>query len=556
MDGVRRTVNGVRRATFAAAITLAFASGAAAQARFEITFPSGAHAAPITGRAYVALSKTNDGQRTPIQQTGETGVPLFGVNIDNAPAGKAIVVDAQAFGFPAQSLRDIPAGEYWAQPFVNVYTKFARADGHTVWLHMDQWEGQHWQRSPGNLYGDAVKITFDPKSSMPIKLVADKVIPPVAIPADNESVKRIKIQSDILTKWWGHPIYLGATVLLPKDYDKHPDVKYPVVYDEGHFSLGAPGGFGGGGRGGRGGGRGAGQQSFTDYWQADGTPRMLLVTLQHPSPYYDDSYGVNSENNGPYGDAITKELIPAIESKFRAIGQPYARLLTGGSTGGWISLAHQVMYPEFYGGTWSLCPDGVDFRYHQIVNIYADTNAYFIDHGWMKVERPTQRRPDGNIVAMMKDENWSELAQGDHSRSGGQWDIWEATYGPVGSDGYPQRIWDKKTGVIDKKVAAYWKEHYDLRNILETNWSTLGPSVANKINVYVGDADSYFLNMGVHLLENYLKTTTNPKWQGEIVFQPMAPHCWGPPLMELIPKMAAQVDKNAPAGADTKSWRY
>lgn len=524
------------------------------QGRFEITVPAAAHAGPITGRVYVALAKSSDGQRTPIQQTGETGVPLFGVDISETAPGRAVVVDAQAFGFPVRSLRDVPAGEYWVQPFVNVYTKFARADGRTVWLHMDQWEGQHWQRSPGNIYGEPVKVMFDPKSPTPIKLVADKVIPPVQVPADNEYVKRIKIQSDILTKWWGHPIYLGATVLLPKDYDKHPGVKYPIVYDEGHFSLGAPGGFGGGR--GRGAGRGAGQQSFTDYWQADGTPRMLLVTVQHPSPYYDDSYGVNSANNGPYGDAIVKELIPAVESKFRAIGQPYARLLTGGSTGGWISLAHQVFYPDFYGGTWSLCPDGVDFRYHQIVNIYSDTNAYFIEHPWMKVERPTQRRPDGNIVAMMKDENWSELAQGDHSRSGGQWDIWEATYGPVGADGYPQRIWDKTTGLIDKKIASYWKEHYDLRNILETNWATLGPKVANKINVYVGDADSYYLNMGVHMLDDFLKTTTNPKWSGEIVYQPMAPHCWGPPLPELIPKMAAQVDKNAPPGADTKSWKY
>jgi hypothetical protein len=542
------------RLELSALALLAAPSALLAQGRFEIMVPAAAHAGPITGRAYVALSKSSDGQRTPIQQTGETGVPLFGVDIsETAPGGgRAIVVDAQAFGFPVRSLRDVPAGEYWVQPFVNVYTKFARADGHTVWLHMDQWEGQQWQRSPGNIYGEPVKVTFDPKSSTPIRLVADKVIPPVQVPADNAYVKRIKIQSDILTKWWGHPIYLGATVLLPKDYEKHPDVKYPIVYDEGHFSLGAPGGFGGG----RGNGRGAGQQSFTDYWQADGTPRMLLVTVQHPSPYYDDSYGVNSANNGPYGDAIVKELIPAVESRFRAIGQPYARLLTGGSTGGWISLAHQVFYPDFYGGVWSLCPDAVDFRYHQIVNVYSDTNAYFIEHPWMKVERPTQRRPDGNIVAMMKDESWSELAQGDHSRSGGQWDIWEATYGPVGADGYPQRIWDKTTGVIDKKVAAYWKEHYDLRNILETNWATLGPKVANKINVYVGDADSYYLNMGVHMLDNFLRAATNPKWSGEIVFQPMAPHCWGPPLSELIPKMAAHVDRNTPAGADTKSWKY
>src|SRR5215467_13006859 len=285
---------------------LAVSTVATAQGRFEITVPAAAHAGPITGRVYVALSRSSDGQRTPIQQTGETGVPLFGVDVNESAPGRATVIDAQAFGFPVRSLRDIPAGEYWVQPFVNVYTKFARADGHTVWLHMDQWEGQHWQRSPGNIYGEPVKVTFNPKSSTPIRLTADKTIPPIAVPADNDHVKRVKIQSDILTKWWGHPIYLGATVLLPKDYDKHPDVKYPIVYDEGHFSLGAPGGFGGGR--GRGGGRGATQQSFTDYWQADGTPRMLLVTVQHPSPYYDDSYGVNSANNGPYGDAIIKEL--------------------------------------------------------------------------------------------------------------------------------------------------------------------------------------------------------------------------------------------------------
>ena len=536
-----------------AATLLALGSRAlVAQSRFEVSFPASAHAGPITGRVYVALSRTNDGQRTPIDQTGETGVPLFAVNVANLAAGATAVIDAHAFGHPVQRLADIPKGEYWVQPFVNVYTKFMRADGHTVWLHMDQWEGQSWKRSPGNLYGTPLKIRFDPASRTLIKLVADKVIPPIVVPPDDDRVKRIKIQSQILSKWWGHPIYLGATVLLPKGYDEHPDVKYPVVYSHGHFGLGAPGGFGRTAQG-RGGARG---QDFTTYWMADGTPRMILVTLQHPSPYYDDSYGVNSANNGPYGDAIMQELIPAVETKFRVLREPWARLLTGGSTGGWISLAHQVMYPDFYGGVWSLCPDGVDFRYHQIVNVYADTNAYWLDRGWMKVERPTQRRPDGNITAMMKDENWFELAVGDHSRSGGQWDIWEATYGPVGVDGYPQRIWDKRTGVIDKRVAAYWKDRYDLRNILETQWSTLGPKVADKINVYVGDADSYYLNMGVHLLDTFLRSTTSPKWTGEIVFQPMAPHCWGPSLPELLPKMAAQIDRRAPNGADLKSWRY
>src|ERR1041385_5785733 len=133
----------------------------------------------------------------------------------------------------------------------------------------DQWEGQNWKRSPGNLYGDPVKIAFDPTSRAPIKLVADKVIPAVQVPADDDNVKRIKIQSQILTKWWGHPIFLGATVLLPKDYDKHPDAHYPINYVQGHFSLGAPGGFGRGG-------------AFDRLWLADGTPRFIYATLQHP----------------------------------------------------------------------------------------------------------------------------------------------------------------------------------------------------------------------------------------------------------------------------------
>lgn len=517
------------------------AGARAAGPSFEVRLSPDARNEPVTGRVYVALSKTNT--RSPIDQTSPTGVPLFAVNVENLAPGQPVTIDATTFGFPVQSLRDIPAGDYWAQAFVNVYTKFARADGHTVWLHMDQWEGQNWKRSPANIAGAPVQIHFDPASTTPIALVADKVIPPLTPAPDTTTVKRIKIQSQILTRWWGHPIYLGAIVTLPDGYDAHPGVKYPIVYNQGHF----PGGGGGGG--GRG-GAGAPAASATPM------PRMITVQLQHPSPYYDDSYGVNSENNGPYGDAIMKELIPEIETKFRVIREPWARMLTGGSTGGWIAVAHQVFYPDFYGGTFASCPDSLDFRYHQIVNIYEDANAYWVDKGWLKVDRPGQRSPDGNVSYAMKDENWFELVQGDHSRSGGQWDIWEATYGPVGADGYPQPIWNKKTGEIDKKVAGYWKQHYDLRNIVETNWTTLGLKIANKLNIYVGDADSYYLNMGVHKFDEFIRKADDPKWTGEILFQPMAPHCWGPRGAELTQKMVAQIETYAPRGADLKSWKY
>ena len=539
-----------RIAVFAAAFSIAILGAAALSATvadqsgptITVSVAASAHSEPITGRVYVAISRTND--RSPIDQTGETGVPFFGLNVDGLKPGETVTFGPDTPGYPLARLRDLPAGDYWIEPFVNIYTRFPRADGHVVWLHMDQWEGQDWKKSPGNIYGQPVHAHVDPQSTTPIALIADATIPAVVVPPDTAAVKHIKMQSQILSKWWGQPIYLGATITLPAGYDEHPDAKYPIVYSEGHFSLGAPGG--GGGR------RGAAPED------AAPGPRMIWVSLQHPSPYYDDSYGVNSANNGPYGDAIMQELIPAVESRVRAIREPWARILTGGSTGGWIALAHQIFYPDFYGGTFALCPDSVDFRYHQIVNIYQDANAYYRPgrSEWVTLERPDTRQPDGNVTAMMKDENHFELMVGDHSRSGGQWDIWEATYGPVGDDGYPQRIWDKQTGAIDHAVADYWKAHFDLRNILETNWATLGPKVANKLNVYVGDADTYYLNMGVHELNDFITKADNPKWTGEIVFQPMAPHCWGPRGSELTDKIVAQILKYAPAGADTTSWRY
>ena len=508
--------------------------------RIEIAFSKAARAEPVTGMVYVAISRTD--RRSPIEQTSPTGVPLFSRFVEGLAPGDSATITAADRGHPIQSLRDLPAGEYWMQPFVNVYTRFPRADGKTVWLHNDQGEGQDWKQSPGNLLADAVKVTFDPTSAAAIRLVANRAIPRIDPPAETDMVKRIRIQSDILTKWWGQPMFLGATVLLPRDYDKHPAVRFPVNYVQGHFSRAAPGGFGRG-------------DELDRIWLGDGTPRFIYVTLQHPTPYYDDSYGVNSENNGPYGDAIITELIPAIEARFRTIGQPWGRILSGGSTGGWIAAAHQVLYPDFYGGAFASCPDSVTFSSHQLVDIYKDSNAYFVDKGWMKVERPAERRPDGSVQVMMKDENWFELVVGDKSRSGGQWDIWEATYSPVGADGYPRRIWNKATGDIDRTVAEGWRK-YDLLHILQTNWTVLGPKLANKLNVYIGDMDSFYLNNAVEKLHEFLSKADDPKFTGEIVFRRGAPHCWGPGPADLLQKMTRQVEKVAPAGADLKSWKY
>jgi putative esterase len=543
------------------------ATRTAAPIAFSVTVPDAVRKDPLTGRVFVFIShdSTPEPRLAAGGASGSAPTPFFGVDVDTLPSGQAAVVSDTTPGYPVTSLRALPAGDYYVQALANVYTEFHRSDGHTVWAHMDQWEGQHFTRAPGNLVSTVRRVHLDPTTGYDVRLQLTRVLPPVAPPPDTKWVKHIKIQSDLLTKFWGHPMYIGAVVLLPDGYDAEPNRHYPVLYTQGHFGLNPPLGFStdstpeparivaataGYHR----------ESGFAFYkeWTSPNFPRVIAITFQHPTPYYDDSYAVNSANNGPYGDAIMQELIPAVESRVRAIREPWARILTGGSTGGWIALAHQIFYPDFYGGTFALCPDSVDFRYHQIVNIYDDQNAYYIPGRteWVTLERPDTRKPDGNITSMMKDENRYEAVVGDHSRSGGQWDIWEATYGPVGPDGYPQRIWDKQTGVIDKGVAAYWKQHFDLRSILATNWSTLGPKVASKINVYVGDADTYYLNMGVHLLNDFLTTADHPKWTGEIVFQPMAPHCWGPRGADLTAKIAAQITTFAPAGADVTRWKY
>jgi S-formylglutathione hydrolase FrmB len=459
------------------------------------------------------------------------------------------------FGYPLESIKDIPPGEYFVQGVVNVYTEFKRSDGHTVWMHNDQWEGQRWTRSPGNIISDVVKVKIDPSEAKTVTLSCNDVIPPIKVPEDTTWVKRIKFQSEILTHFWGQPIYLGATILLPKGYDEHPGVKYPVNYIQGHFSLRSPNGFNLTGSGQDDARRRRGSE-FSKYWMSENCPRMIFVTFQHPCPYYDDSYAVNSENCGPYGDAILQELIPYVEEHFRIIRKPYARVLSGGSTGGWESLALQIFHPDFFGGTWSLCPDPVDFRYFQTIDIYKDKNAYYKEIGWLKVPTSSDRSINGISRLTIKQRNHMELAMGTKNRSGQQIDIFEAVYGPVGSDGYVKSLLDKRTGEIDPSVAEYWKENYDLRHILQRDWVTLGPKLKGKLHIYVGDMDTFYLDNAVRLLERFLERTENPYYDGVVEYGDRKPHCWGPRGADLINLMAEHIIKNAPSGEDTTFWRY
>ncbi len=549
--------------------------------RFGISFSKDVCEETLDGRMLLMISTNNNQEpRFQISDGPETQL-IFGINVDGLNPGEEAVIDSIVFGYPLKSLSEITPGEYWVQALLHRYETFHRSDGHTVKLPMDRGEGQHWNSAPGNLYSTPNKIQIDPSLDKLINVCLDKEIPPIPEPEETKYIKHVKIQSKLLTKFWGRPMYLGAHVLLPEGFEKHPEAHFPLVINHGHF----PYTFGGfreippdpyikpeySARFDWKGYNKTVQEysyKFYEYWTAPDTPRMLIIEIQHANPFYDDSYAVNSANLGPYGDAITYELIPYIEKKFRGIGKGWARFLYGGSTGGWEALGVQVFYPEEYNGCFAACPDPIDFRAYTVVNIYEDENAYYPKSNFKHTPRPGHRNYLGHISCTLEETNHRELVLGTNSRSGDQWDIWQAVYSPVGEDGYPKPIWDKITGKIDHKVAEYWKENYDLSYILKKDWKTLGRKLRGKIHIYCGDMDNYYLNNAVYLIEEFLENTKNPYYDGEVDYGDRDEHCWNgdhtrPNAISRLryhqmffPKIVERILKSAPSGADLKTWRY
>jgi hypothetical protein len=554
-------------------VLLALAAGLSAQTksplRFEVSWPK-----PMDGHVVLIVSTGNGEPRNAVSE-GLGTQQMFGVDVDGA---RTAVIDGATLGYPRDSLSQIPAGDYTVQAVLNVYETFHRSDGRTVKLPMDQGEGQHWNRKPGNLYSEPLKVHVDPASAAPVKIELTKTIAAIEPPQDTKFIKHVRIQSKLLTAFWGRPMYVGAIVLLPDGFDEHPNAHYPVMYSQGHyqatfngFRTEPPAAGGGGGRGGRGGGGEYPYKLYQD-WTSGRLPRMIIVTTQDANPFYDDSYAVNSANLGPYGDALIQELYPYVEKQFRGIGEPWARTVYGGSTGGWRAMALQVLYPDFFNGSWIFCPDPIDFRAYAMVNLYKDDNAFFAKSQWKRVPIPMMREADGTISSDMDDALRFELVLGTRGRSGEQFDIWQAVYSPVGEDGYPALIIDPKTGAINHKVADYWKEHYDLDYMMQRDWKTLGPKLAGKLHFAVGEADTYYLERAVHLTQQFLDSTREPGKgpyaDATFDFGPGRPHGYtgdiflpaqvasGTLQQRMMPVMMEHMLKTAPAGADTKSWRY
>jgi len=590
---------------------LAAQTGPAKPLVFELSFEKELAATPVDGHILVIISK-DDGHEAASDGFGVIeGVEsqqAFGVDVDSLSPGAVARVDAGTLGYPLESLRQLVPGEYTVQAVLNVYETFHLGNGKIVKLAPDKGEGQHWQTKPGNFLSRKQKMHLDPERSGVVRITFDHKIPPIdqelaavesmldwrpiknpASDADNKWEKHVHMQSELLTKFWGRPTEIGAVVLLPDGWDEHPDARYPVLISEDHyhrhffpgFRITPPDPVAGA--------RASGDRTVEDWtlgrdrerelqetgwrlfqdWTSGRLPRAIIVMPQHANPYFDDSYAVNSANLGPYGDAIMHELLPMIEKKFHGLGQGWARTTFGGSTGGWETLGVQVFYPDEINGAWAGCPDPIDFRAYGQVNIYEDTNAYFRQGPFLQVPRPQKRKTNGTIDNTMEQENRHELVLGTHGRSGEQWDIWQAVFSPMGDDGYPKPIWDKRTGQIDKSVAEYWREHYDLSYIMKRDWATLGPKLAGKLRFAVGDMDTWYLNNAVHLTEAVL---TDPKLfppaNATFKYGPLQPHCYqgmnldapaigrSNQLQMMIGEMVKHIEATAPAGADLKSWKY
>lgn len=573
---IRKTLT----AASSVAALLAALCGTAHADSFKIGLSADAVKEAHDGR--VILIITPDGATEPRFQVKQSydAPQIFGVNVDGMAPGSSVEISTGTLGFPAMDMSELPAGDYYVQAVLHKYDTFNLSNGKTVKLPAARGAGQNWRLEPGNVISAPKKVSFDPAGKAVIDVTLDSVLPEIEEPEDTKYIRHFKIRSEKLSEFWGTDVYLRGHVLVPEGFDENPDAKYPLAIFHGHF----PADFGGFrttppdpdlecvyserfdepcyNR--------IEQQEAYDFykkWTSDDFPRMLIVEIDHSNPYYDDSYAVNSENLGPYGDAITYEFIPALEEQFRGIGEGWSRFVYGGSTGGWIALAVQVKYPDEFNGAFAACPDPIDFRQMMTTNIYEEENAYYYKGPFTKVAKPGKRNYLGHVPYSVEMENRWELVLGDKSRSGQQWDIWEAVYSPNGPDGYPKRIWDKETGEIDKEVAAYWRENYDLRYIMERDWKEIGPKLQGKIHLYTGDMDNFYLNNAVYLTEDFLNKT-DPPYMGEVTYGDRDEHCWNgnPDLPNAytrlhynwmyVPKILERIEKTAPEGADLTSWRY
>ena len=608
------------------------ATFASAAPPFTVTLPSTHAGAPVLGRVRLYIAPIDackpKAPKPPLAMCSDDQdtAQVFGVDTPSVglKPGESVVIDETTLGYPRHTMGDLPAGGFCVQAELFRYTNYVRGDGANVTLPTScvspsGGDGAYGS-PPGTLFSDVAEVIIQPGGKLgPITLDLSHEVKPAPSPGcsgkgkDTQYIKTVTVKSALLTQFWGTEISLEACVLLPWGFDAHPTAKYPLLIAHGHYSaIFNPGG------------RfddtpPSSNQTGYDYvdqqyaywlyknWTSSVGPfkgaRSLVITINHPVPFFDDSYAVDSANVGPYGSAIMTELLPAIETKYRGIGQGWARGVLGGSTGGWEAFAVQVLYPDEFNYAAAACPDPIGFTSYTTVDLYKDNNAYWYDSTFKQTPKPGYRdhysgtavlpgtsiptygSPYGQTTATVEEMNRRELVLGAKSRSCGQWDIWEAVFGPKAADGYPARIWCKdprdsscRYGEINKTVASYWTEHFDMTARLKKGWSSgLGKKLSGKLHVYVGAGDSFFLTNAVMDLQDWASDPKlDPPFGGEILIGAHDgrgyEHCFNGYLPDgtvapnavtrelyvtkFLPRMAKRWAQSAPKGANMEWHSY
>ena len=539
---------------------LLLSAPAHAEVTFAVTLPA-SEKSPLTGRLIVVASTRATPE--PRLAFGFGGPPAFGIDVEGLKPGETVIIGAKSDGYPFD-LAQLPPNEYEVQALLIRYTQAKRSDGHTIWVPFSDARAQA-PRFPGNLFSKSVRVKLDPANTTPVALSLTERISPVPPPSDTEWIKQVSIKSQILSDFWGFPMTIGAEVLLPKGFADNPQSRYPAIYTFGHFggSFSFSTNAAGDTQGARASAADANLETgyqFAQKWMGDGFPRVVGISLVTPGPYFLESYALNSANNGPWGDAITKELIPYLEKTFRLISEPYGRIVEGASTGGWEALALQLHYPEYFGGAWIFNPDPIDFTRYQLVDIYKDENMFTIRaNEWLVRERPFRRTREGQMIVSLREMAALEAVMGSKGRSYFQLDIWQATHGPVGPDGYPVLLFDKKTGAINREVVSYMRaKGYDLSGFTRDNWKRLGPLLSGKLNFFAGEMDDFYLNLGVYKFQEMVAEVAGKDYPIRFEYgRPKKGHNWHhTDWAGVVREMAAYVKKIAPPGARIADWNY
>lgn len=464
------------RMGWAVIVVAAATASCDAELRFEVSFASQTRSEPASGRLIVLLQREGAdlprGSKPADGPFWEDPQPMYGIDVRDARPGDVMVVNDQASAYLGRAPGTLPPGKYVAQAVLNTGHKLVSS----------------WRRADGSLFtAEPVAFTIDDGKAAPqvVKVGLD-VVNHVTATEAAPGVEFVEIKSELLSRFFGREVMMRAGVVLPSGYDAAATTQYAAIYE-------VPG-FGGDHRAAIGKAKSR-RDRKDDSAEKTLSTRAFWIMLD-PESANGHTLFADSANNGPRGEALVKELIPALEAKYRLKPAASHRLLRGHSSGGWAAIWLAITYPETFGACWATSPDPVSFEKFESINIYKDINAFTDEKG---AERPSVRRA-GKHALTVREESGAEDVVGPDNTSGGQWDSWQAVWCPKNESGNPAALWDPATGKIDRAVVEA-SAKYDIVRLLKANQGMLGPLFKQRIRIAVGDQDNFFLNDAVEILK-------------------------------------------------------